>query len=166
MQVTPSFCRELLPKFEYLAKLYERAGSIDAPKNPTFFALLEFSESRPIFKAFGFETVPNIVVSQPHMAIITDPRQRAEYYREFTWKITPSDNEVTTDKMLEYVNKKVGKNVVFQLPAKTIQTWTLYFVAAAVGLSIIYTQLKVIWNHWVFWFVSSVVPISSFRRST
>lgn len=165
MQVTRCFLRELLPKYEYLAKLYERAGEIDTPKNPTFFTLMEFPESRRIFEAFGFETVPNIVVSQPPMAIISDPRQKAEHFREFTWKITPSDNEVTTDKMLEYVNKKVNKNVIFQLPAETIQRWTLYFVGAAVCASIIYTYLRVVWNHWVFWFISSVVSIEPLRPS-
>jgi hypothetical protein len=118
---------------------------------------MEFAQNRPVFKIFNFETVPNIVVSQPQMAVITDPRRKAEYAREFTWKITASDNEVTTDKMLEYVNKKVNKNVVFQLPEETIQRWTLYFVMAAIGASIVYTQLKAIWNHWVFWFISSAV---------
>ena len=127
---------------------------------------MEFAQNRPIFKTFSFETVPNIVVSQPHMAIITDPRQKADYFREFTWKITPSDNEVTTDKMLEYVNKKVNKNVVFQLPTETIQTWTLYFVIGAVCASIMYTQMKTVWNHWVFWFICSAVSKSSLRPST
>lgn len=124
---------------------------------------MEFAENRHIFKTFNFETVPNIVVSQPHMAIIRDPRQKAEYFKEFTWKITPSDNEVTTDKMLEYVNKKVHKNVVFQLPVETIKTWTLYFVIAAVCASIIYTQLKIVWNNWVFWFICSAVNIAQLR---
>lgn len=124
---------------------------------------MEFTENRQIFKTFNFETVPNIVVSQPQMAIITDPRQRSEYYREFTWKITPSDNEVTTDKILEYVNKKVNKNVIYQLQAETIKTWTLNFVLAAVLASIVYTQLKVIWNNWVFWFICSAVRIDLLR---
>lgn len=124
---------------------------------------MEFTENRQVFKTFNFETVPNIVVSQPHMAIITDPRQRSEYYREFTWKITPSDNEVTTDKILEYVNKKVNKNVIYQLQAETIKTWTLNFVLAAVLASIVYTQLKVIWNNWVFWFICSAVRIDLLR---
>lgn len=51
--------------------LYENIGSIDAAY-PTFFVVMTFSsEIQYIYEQFGFNTAPNLVVSKPHMAVVS-----------------------------------------------------------------------------------------------
>jgi len=37
---------------------------------------------------------------------------RAEYFRNYLWQISMSDGTLTSQKLLEHVNKKTGRNVI------------------------------------------------------
>lgn len=44
-------------------------------------------------------TAPNLVVSKPHMAVVSEIEKKA-YHQKFKWAISHSDGHVTTHKML------------------------------------------------------------------
>ena len=48
-------------------------GAIFSDRAPTFFAVLPYTRATAaIFSSFEFESVPNMVVSKPHMAVVSD----------------------------------------------------------------------------------------------
>lgn len=83
-----------------MVELYENYGAIDSPVYPTFFAsILHSNENQEIFEQFGFNTAPNIVVSKPHMAVVSEIERRL-YLQQYKWSISSSDGQVETHKML------------------------------------------------------------------
>ena len=47
-------------------------GVIDQDNYPTFFAQMTYStEIMHIYSEFGFKGAPNLVVSKPHMAVVS-----------------------------------------------------------------------------------------------
>jgi hypothetical protein len=52
-----------------------------------------------LFEQFGFNTAPNIVVSKPHMAVVSEIEKRL-YLQQYKWSISSSDGQVETHKML------------------------------------------------------------------
>ena len=83
-----------------MVDLYENYGAIDTPNYPTFFATIVHSaENQEVFEQFGFNTAPNIVVSKPHMAVVSEMEKRL-YLQQYKWSISSSDGQVETHKML------------------------------------------------------------------
>lgn len=58
----------------------------------------------------NFNSVPNIIVTQPKLAQVDDI-QRPIYLRDFTWQISNTDGQVTAQKILDFVNKRTNRNV-------------------------------------------------------
>lgn len=59
-----------------------------------------------------FKSVPNILVSLPQTALLNKD-ERLVYLKGFKWLITYTDGHVTSHKMLEYINKRTGRNVQY-----------------------------------------------------
>lgn len=56
-----------------MAYLYYQQGAITAEKKPTFFVKIVYGQDAyPIFKLFNFKTAPNLVVSKPQMAVVSE----------------------------------------------------------------------------------------------
>jgi hypothetical protein len=142
------------------------AGAIDTDKHPVFFAAIPYSrETAAVFRLFEFESVPNMVVSKPHMAVISE-LQRKAYFQEYTWEISHTDNHVTTHKMLEFVNKRTKVDVEYRHTDEKVLKVVGIFALGAIGAVLAYLLLKPIWNNWAFWFIASVVRNALRRLST
>ena len=88
-------------------------GSKDSTgsKRATFFALMKYTEANKlIFQALGFYSVPNIFVSQPKIVSVPLDEQK-DYLKNFKWTISHTDGSVTSHKLLEFINKRTGRNV-------------------------------------------------------
>jgi oligosaccharyltransferase complex subunit gamma len=141
-------------------------GAIDADQNPTFFVKFEFLVStQEIFTYFGFRSAPNLVVSKPHMAVVKGEEFRS-YLKDFSWWITSTDGSVTTQKMLEFVNKRTHRNVAYKPTEETIKYVIGMFTAVCIGGVIIYKLLRRVWSHWLFLFIASMVQTSPIFRSS
>jgi cell division septation protein DedD len=149
-----------------MVDLYENYGAIDTQSYPTFFATITHNgDSQEIFEQFGFNTAPNIVVSKPHMAVVSEMERRL-YLQQFKWSISSSDGQVETHKMLEFVNKRTDKDVIYKPTVLTMCKMFFGFIIVAVVGVLAYIKLKFVWNHWVFWLVGSLVIMASFSSST
>lgn len=156
----------MFPEYEYLVDLYENVGAIDHDAYPVFFAQMTYnSEIVHIYEQFGFRGAPNLVVSKPHMAVVSEV-ERKMYLQQFKWSISQTDGHVTTHKMLEFVNKRTGKEVFYKPPVLTMFQMFFGFIALALAGVYAYTQMKFLWNHWIFWLAGSLVVISPLRSST
>ena len=146
-----------------MVELYERFGAIDTHSYPTFFAMLTHSgETEEVFKHFGFNTAPNIVVSKPHMAVVSEVEKKV-YLQQYKWSISSSDGQVETHKMLEFVNKRTDKDVVYKPTVFTMcKMFFGFIIVASIGV-FAYIRLKFLWNHWAFWLAASLVSLPTFR---
>lgn len=148
-----------------MVDLYEGFGAIDSETYPTFFVVITFStDIGYIYKEFGFSTAPNLVVSKPHMAVVSEA-ERKLYLQSFKWSISYTDGHVTTHKMLEFTNKRTGKEVFYKPTFLTMCKMFFGFIALALIGVFAYTRLSHLWNNWVFWLIASLVNIRSFRLS-
>lgn len=136
----------------------------EQPKNPTFFFEVGFSsDTNDIYRMvnallmqFGFTTAPNLVVSKPKMAVVSEAG-RAAYLQGFKWSISYSDGHVTTHKMLEFVNKRTGKDVLYKPTFWMMLTTISVFLAVCVVGVLVYTRLRNFWMKWQVWFVGVLV---------
>lgn len=96
------------------------------------------------------------MVSKPHMAVVSDMEKRL-YYQQFKWSISSSDGQVETVKMLEFVNKRTDKDVIYKPTVVTMCKMFFGFILVALVGVFAYIRLKFLWNHWVFWLVGSLV---------
>jgi hypothetical protein len=149
-----------------MVDLYERVGAIDVDSYPTFFAQMTYNnEIVSIYEQFGFRGAPNLVVSKPHMAVVSEIEKKI-YLQGFKWSISHTDGHVTTHKMLEFVNKRTGKDVFYKPPLLTMLQMFFGFIAVALVGVYAYTRLRFLWNHWAFWLVGSLVLFSSYSSFT
>ena len=118
-----------------VARMYRQANAQSpvrtegSKQRAVFFAKLTFTqESRDVFvdvilfknekfiintifnSKMNFKSVPNLIVTQPKISQV-DEIQRPIYARDFTWQISPTDGQVTSSKILEFVNKRTHRNV-------------------------------------------------------
>jgi hypothetical protein len=90
------------------------------------------------------------------MPLISDIEKK-QYLQKYKWSISTSDGDVTTHKMLDFVNPRTESNVFYQPTFKTMIMMFFGFIGVmGVGV-VIYTQLKVIWTHWVVWFIGVIL---------
>lgn len=101
---------------------------------------------------FSFNSIPNLVVSKPEMALISDLEKKL-YLQKFKWAISYSDGDVTTHKMLDFVNQRTSYEVLYKPPLKTMLLMFFGFIAIMAFGVIVYTKLKHIWTNWVVWLV-------------
>lgn len=75
------------------------------------------------------------------------------YLQKFKWAISYSDGDVTTHKMLDFVNQRTGHNVFYKPTFKTMIIMFFGFIGVMGTITIIYTKLRWLWTHWVVWFL-------------
>ena len=85
------------------------------------------------------------------MPLVSDIEKKT-YYQKFKWAISYSDGDVTTHKMLDFVNARSGHSVMYKPTLKTMLTMFFGFISVTLVGVIIYTKLKWIWSHWLVWF--------------
>jgi len=85
------------------------------------------------------------------------------YLQGFKWSISHTDGHVTTHKMLEFVNKRTGKEVFYKPTVMTMFKMFFGFIAVAVLGVLAYIRLKFLWNHWIFWLAGSLVFVYLLR---
>jgi oligosaccharyltransferase complex subunit gamma len=105
---------------------------------------------------FKFDAAPNLVVSKPYMAVVSD-FERDSYLKEYKWWISHTDGVVTTQKILDFINKRTKKNIIYKPTDETIEYVLKVFLAICMGGVVVYKLLKFIWNHWFFWYLCSIV---------
>ena len=149
-----------------MVDLYENMGIIDQDDHPTFFVQMTYSnEIMHIYAEFGFRGAPNLAVSKPYMAMVSEIEKKI-YLQQFKWSISQTDGHVTTHKMLDFVNKRTGKDVFYKPPILTMIQTFFGFIAVAMAGVYIYTRMQFLWNHWVFWLAGSLVNFMLFRLFT
>eukprot|EP00178_Gracilaria_changii_P003568 TRINITY_DN15320_c0_g1_i1.p1 TRINITY_DN15320_c0_g1~~TRINITY_DN15320_c0_g1_i1.p1 ORF type:complete len:108 (-),score=6.44 TRINITY_DN15320_c0_g1_i1:257-580(-) len=79
------------------------------------------------------------------------------YLQQYKWSVSPSDGHVTTHKMLEFVNKRTGKEVYYKPPIFTMFQMFFGFIAVALAGVYIYARMQFLWNHWIFWLAGSLI---------
>lgn len=114
---------------------------------------------------FNFNTAPNIIVSKPKMAVLSDVELK-KHLQDHKWAISYSDGHVTTHKMLEFVNKRTGKNIIYKPTASAMLTTIGVFLIVAVAGVLIYTKMKRFWMDWRVWMIGSLVTIILSRLFT
>ena len=116
------------------------------------------ADTHVIFSYFGFQTAPNLVVSKPQMAIQRSGGENfRSYLKDYYWRISQTDGAVNTRKMLEFVNKRTGRDIVYKPTEETIKTIIMWFLAIAVSGVIVYKLFRFVWSHWLFWYFGSMV---------
>jgi oligosaccharyltransferase complex subunit gamma len=147
-------------------ELYDDIGAITSDAYPTFFAQMTYSnEIVYIYEQFGFKGAPNLAVSKPQMAVVSEIEKKI-YLQQFKWSISHTDGHVTTHKMLEFVNKRTGKEVFYKPPLLTMLQMFFGFISVALIGVYVYTRLRAIWNHWLFWLIGSLVTLTLSRLCT
>jgi len=61
--------------------------------------------------------------------------------------------------MLEFANKRTGKEVFYKPTILTMCKMFFGFIALALIGVFAYTRLSHLWNNWVFWLIGSLVNI-------
>jgi oligosaccharyltransferase complex subunit gamma len=77
--------------------------------------------------------------------------------QKFKWAISYSDGHVTTHKMLEFINKRTERDVIYKPTLSTMLTTFFGFISVAAAGVFIYTKLKFIWTNWAVWLVGSLL---------
>jgi oligosaccharyltransferase complex subunit gamma len=79
--------------------------------------------------------------------------EKKTYLQKYKWAISYSDGDVTTHKMLDFVNPRTATNVFYKPTFKTMLAMFFGFIAIMAAAVVIYTQLRWLWTHWVVWFI-------------
>lgn len=115
-----TLCEDIEEELKKVAVLYKQNGAVypyrDGAKRlrAVYFVKVVFEAStKSIFGQFGFKSVPNLLVSQPKMLRLKDS-EKVEYFRSYLWQISHSDGTLTSQKLLEHVNKKTERNVEYK----------------------------------------------------
>jgi hypothetical protein len=111
---------------------------------------------RFFFDLFEFKSAPNLVVSKPRMAILSESEARA-YLKAFYWEISYNDGHVTTHKMLEFVNKRTERGVEYRPTlGAMLQSIVLYLSLSAAGYYAA-TELSAFWMSPKVWLATSLL---------
>jgi len=115
-----AMCDDIEEELNNVFNLYKKGGAIypysdgNNKQRAVYFVKVVFEEAtRSIFMAFNFRSVPHIFVSTPKMLRLKE-NEKGEYYRNYLWQISMSDGTLTSQKLLEHVNKKTGRNVEYK----------------------------------------------------
>lgn len=100
--------------------------------------------------------MPNLLVSLPKTAIISSKEERQTYLKGFKWQITHTDGHVTSHKLLEYINKRTGRNVEHKVSLTDALTVIGTLFAAAAFFIIIFRQFRSFFLNTKVWFIGSI----------
>jgi len=113
-------CDEVEAELGKVANLYNNSGALypvndeNKKQRAVYFVKVSFEPAtKEIFVGLQLTSVPNILVSTPNILRLRD-NEKAEHYRNFMWQISQSDGTLTSKKLLQYINKKTGRNVEYK----------------------------------------------------
>eukprot|EP00331_Platyophrya_macrostoma_P012595 CAMPEP_0176430626 /NCGR_PEP_ID=MMETSP0127-20121128/14357_1 /TAXON_ID=938130 /ORGANISM="Platyophrya macrostoma, Strain WH" /LENGTH=287 /DNA_ID=CAMNT_0017812535 /DNA_START=212 /DNA_END=1075 /DNA_ORIENTATION=- len=113
-------CTELYKEFQSVVQMYhyddcmEYKTEGDIVHRPVFFGKMSFSEStRSEFMDLGLKSVPDILILKPHFRSLNQDQKKV-YFKKYLWQVMPSDGHVTATKILDYINQKAERNVVYR----------------------------------------------------
>jgi hypothetical protein len=114
---------------------------------------------------FEFNTAPNLAILKPKFATLSETAL-PKYLKGFIWSISYSDGHVTTHKMLDFVNKRAGVDVLYKPTfGMMLTTISVFLAVCAIGV-LAYTKLKFFWMRWQVWFAGVLVTSGLFRSFT
>jgi oligosaccharyltransferase complex subunit gamma len=115
-----NMCDEVEAELTQVANLYKNSGAIypindeNKKQRAVYFVKVSFeAATKEIFVGLQFRSVPNILVSTPKILRLRD-NEKVEHYRSFLWQISMSDGTLTSQKLLDHVNKKTGRSVEYK----------------------------------------------------
>lgn len=82
--------------------------------------------------------------------------EKKQYLQKYKWAISYSDGDVTTHKMLDFVNQRTGHNVFYKPTFKTMIFMFFGFITVMTVGVLVYTKLRWLWTHWIVWFVGVI----------
>lgn len=111
-----TLCQDLMNEYAMVSAMYTASnGQYAKNKNrPVFFATLSYSgPTHKIFLEHGFTSVPNIVY-YPQRLLKLKKESRVLHMKTFVWEISGNDGHITHSKVLEWVNQKSRRQVVYK----------------------------------------------------
>lgn len=94
------------------------------------------------------------------MAMLSESA-RKPYLQGFKWTISYSDGHVTTHKMLDFVNKRTGKDVLYRPTLSMMLTTISVFLGVTILGVVVYLKLRDFWMKWQVWFIGSLVTCAT-----
>ena len=82
---------------------------------------------------------------------------RAIYLRDFKWMITLTDGHVTSHKLLEYINKRTGRQIEYKPQIGEVLTMISLLVGVIAGIVFLFRFFKFIFLNPLIWFIGSCV---------
>ncbi|KAL4488805.1 hypothetical protein ABPG72_016458 [Tetrahymena utriculariae] len=157
------FCEQMLTQYELTSNYYYvNNGHIPFKDNSkklraVYFGMMSFDQNtRETFLDLEFKSVPNLLVSVPQHALVSDS-ERNNFLKGFKWSISGSDGLVTHHKLLEYINKRTGREIEYQPPIQEVLR-NLAILLILITLSIVVFRLyKSFFLNTKLWFVGSIV---------
>jgi oligosaccharyltransferase complex subunit gamma len=155
---TSKLSREMQEEFYYLADLYVGSGCLypsvedGKVKSAVYFLEVEYGLStRFFFDLFEFSSAPNLVVSNPRMAILSQAESK-RYLKSVKWEISYNDGHVTTHKMLEFTNQRTLRDVVYRPTLLAMLQSVVLFLAVSLGGYYLVTRLRSFYLNPKVWF--------------
>jgi len=156
-----NYCDEIYTEYVDLAQMYKQNNAHypnkDKKQRAVYFAKIVYTlETKDIFGKFNFMSVPNLFVSTPRMAKLKDA-ERVEYLKQFLWQITGTNGHVTSTKLLEVVNKKVGRTVEYKESIfNLVFVFAVFLVLGIIAYHLFFAFRKFFINNKL-WFVGSII---------
>lgn len=89
------------------------------------------------------------------MAVVSE-LEKKQYLQKFKWAISYSDGHVTSHKMLEFINKRTERDVMYT-PTTTAMLTTLVVFLAVVSVGVwLFVSFKSLWTNWLVWLIGSL----------
>jgi len=130
--------------------------SKDKARSVYFTKITYTHETKDIFSKFNFMSVPNLYISLPKMAKLKEV-EKPDYIKNHLWQITGTNGHVTSSKLLEHINKKVGRNIEYK---ESILNLLTVFVILG-GIAFVFIKLFLKFRQFFInrhlWFIGSCV---------
>jgi oligosaccharyltransferase complex subunit gamma len=158
-----NMCDEVEAELSTVANLYKKSGAIypqnseNKKQRAVYFVKMTFeAATKDIFVGLQFRSVPNILVSTPKILRLRD-NEKVEHYRSFLWQISMSDGTLTSQKLLDHVNKKTGRNVEYKESIINLFI-VLVFLVGILGAGVFaFLKFRPFFLSTKLWFIGSMV---------
>jgi oligosaccharyltransferase complex subunit gamma len=154
-------CEEVQEIFGQIGYSYKKEGS-EYPSvssngeksRAVFFGILEYGPpTQAIYQKLNLVSVPNILITQPKSII--DDGSKYITKEDDLWKFTMS-NDIHTQKVLDFVNKRLKKNVEIKIPPLENFLSLLYSLIVLGVIGVTGYQLRSLILIPYLWFIVSI----------
>eukprot|EP01016_Furgasonia_blochmanni_P041525 TRINITY_DN5408_c0_g2_i2.p2 TRINITY_DN5408_c0_g2~~TRINITY_DN5408_c0_g2_i2.p2 ORF type:complete len:292 (-),score=58.52 TRINITY_DN5408_c0_g2_i2:723-1598(-) len=144
---SPIACSAIYEELILVAQSYEANGGlypqldVHPKQRPVYFAKISFTHmTKRVFEYYEFEQVPNLLITNPKMLTLEEDVLKNIYMRDNLWFMTRTDGLIDARRILDYVNKRTGRNVPYQEP---IYNFLVNIGFLLVGVAILYKFVMV-----------------------